>query len=118
MPGPLIPRGASADEAWRLRVEFFREQCPAPHPVVVRRIDLGTAADHWGSCNLIEDGPGAPFFQVDVHRALKRPASYFVLIHEWAHAISWHEAVVEGEDHGEAFGRAYALVWRVFAEEF
>ncbi len=41
----------------------------------------------------------------------------FTLLHEVAHIKSWDSCNDEKEYHNDDFGRAYALVWRIYCGE-
>lgn len=84
---------------------------PPRHPVKVRRCKLPDG--DLGDCALIGDGEDRRF-HIRIHRDLGDVAALFVLAHEWAHALSWGR---DREDHGDAWARAHARVWRVIADD-
>ena len=80
----------------------LRGRCPLIWPVSVRRVIL---AD-WGRCDLVEQGDEY-IFRILVSRKLDPDMALLILIHEWAHAVSWsHDPMVD--DHGPEWGVAHA----------
>lgn len=52
-------------------------------------------------------------FKITIDAGLDEDNRCTLLIHEWAHALSWGE---EEEDHGPAWGVAYSRCYRIAAE--
>lgn len=74
------------------------------------QLRLAPLDDALGTCSR---GPGGRFtLTLDRGLTLARPAAMVpTLTHEAAHALTWS---IRGQsDHGPAFGRAYARVWRL-----
>lgn len=103
----LNKRTAAPFPALASAVDALRA-APWMPPFRVRLRDL-TAEGILGACTR---GP-AGVFTIFLHQplALSYPsAAIVILAHEAAHALSWP---ARGQsDHGPAFGRAYARVWR------
>lgn len=86
----------------------LRETVRPRHPVRVRVCEL--EPDLAGDCDLIEGKRGDRRFVIRINEAVDETAKVLMLLHEWAHAISWH---APGPDHGKAWGRAFARCYRV-----
>jgi hypothetical protein len=100
----------------------LRRECPPALPVVVRASWLPETI--LGQC-LRRDKR----FVVMLNRDLGEPQAVEVLCHEWAHALAWNFSLdrlaktpginpVEFDRacHDEAWGCAYARVWRAYLE--
>lgn len=79
----------------------LRRTCAPALPVSVRRLPI--RRDIYGDCTL-DDGR----FYIRIHRGMQTVMQVHTLIHEWAHAISWHEGKPYVRDHGPEWGIAYA----------
>lgn len=101
----------------RKAAAVLRKHCPVKGGVRVvsrrispQRTDTGGKEELPGYCYktkrggfvVVVDSRGSHYNRVDV------------LIHEWAHAMSWDAAKLAGEDtHGALFGIAYSRVYSV-----
>jgi hypothetical protein len=88
----------------------LRKRCPALAPVRVRRKRL---KDALGECVARWDAEGVRVVRFDIYidPRLSWDATWQTLIHEWAHAVAWHQ--IEGEDdHDDPWGVAYARCYR------
>lgn len=98
----------------------LREHCPAAMPVIVRTSVLpGTTL---GLCARRQYR-----FVIRLNTFLNEHVAVDTLLHEWAHALSWHlvldnlskHAEMEDDEfeqaaHDEVWGCAYSRVWRVY----
>ncbi len=127
-PGTIIPsRVASLTQrhGWRFfrRVlAHLRDTCPPAKPVIVRASNLPSTT--LGECI------GRPSrFVVLVNHFLTEQNAVDVLIHEWAHALSWNCLIEEqGKrndvddrqfqelSHDETWGCAFSKVYRAYIE--
>lgn len=113
--------GAIGDRRYFLcAVDALRTNLPPKHPVVVRTNQQFVSRD--GDCCLI-DGT----FRIRISRELSLSQAIDVLIHEWAHALSWHTCVgglarsrrisaleFDRLAHGPKWGLAYSKVYQCF----
>lgn len=93
---------------YREVIRALKDKCPADLPVIVRRVKVPT--DRFGDCNRLDD-----YYLIRICRDLKEEQAIDILIHEWAHAISWTKCT--SEDHSNEWGKAYSRVYRVFLKE-
>lgn len=103
---------ANLREAARL----LRQRVPAAFPVRVRRDPLPT--DRHGDAALVRGRK--PHFVIRIDQRLRGDFAVWVLLHEWAHCRAWSLRDTHGpdwEEHGPAFGVAYAECWRAYTEE-
>ena len=97
----------------------LRQHCPAAMPVVVRMSWL--PSDTLGRCARRKSR-----FVVALNAAMNEHDAVDTLLHEWAHALSWHlvldrlsqvldsQADFEQASHDELWGCAYSRVWRAY----
>lgn len=98
----------------------LRDHCPAAMPVIVRTSVL--PATTLGSCARRHSR-----FVIRLNTFLNEHVAVDTLLHEWAHALSWHlvldnlskHAEMEDDEfeqaaHDEVWGCAYSRVWRVY----
>lgn len=101
----------------------LRKHCPAAMPVIVRTSRL--PGDTLGRCARRKFR-----FVIMLNSALVEHEAVDTLLHEWAHALSWHlvldrlatDAVLDPEvfqkaSHDELWGCAYSRVWRAYIGE-
>lgn len=69
------------------------------------------ASDH-GLTNLM-DSKGKRYFLITLNPGFDEHSTRDTLIHEWAHALSWHYGGPKEDDHGAHFGVAYARCYRI-----
>ena len=70
-----------------------------------------------GDCSLSEKGKGAPRFTVRVDRTLAEEAQVYILLHEWAHALSWCSESHRIRAHGPEWGIAMSRIWQALVED-
>jgi hypothetical protein len=98
---------------WRAIVRDLRVLVPPVWPVEVRRVKM--PKDAWGDCSL-RKGKGGPRYVIRVDRDLEPIAALQILIHEWAHVLSWGSESHLLDDHGPEFGLAYSRVYQALFE--
>jgi len=101
-----MPESAAAK--WRRWLRTLRETHPCKYPVRVYRRPLKDK-DLLGDCLLI-DGKHGKYFRIRVCSSLPVGLAFGILLHEWAHAMTWDQS--HQEDHGDAWALAYAELWR------
>ena len=87
----------------RTAAETLRVLCPTKYPVVIRRVKL---TDH-GDCELVKVKRRRTF-KIRISSNLDIQFQIWVLVHEWAHAMTWDITHDRHPDHGGHFGIAYA----------
>jgi len=96
-------------ETYRQLVNFLKKKYPHKHPVHVRRTKV--PGKYVGLCEQKTDNS----FLIRIDKNLPEYYAVEVLLHEFAHVISW------GKDknyHGNNWGIAYSKVYRAYIEEF
>lgn len=93
-------------------LRVLRERCPTLVPTQVQRSRTLDPGD-LGYCEAVFDADGRLVrFRIRVRAGLCMELQIQVLMHEWAHALTWtaeHETV---DDHDEAWGLALSRVYR------
>lgn len=89
----------------------LRKDIPPPLPTQVRRIKIKDEEDTIGFC----EKRGKKFY-IKIDKRLSEQMAIMILLHEWAHALSWPYCGSKEEDHGPEWGIAYAKVWRAYME--
>tara|TARA_Y100000310_G_C20679061_1_gene814810 strand:+ start:1501 stop:1839 length:339 start_codon:yes stop_codon:yes gene_type:complete len=86
-------------------------------PVRVRRVKLPESVH--GDCSLCMPTwkTPSPYFHIRVSAALSRDAQIYVLIHEWAHALSWGSESHRLPNHGPEWGIALSRIWQALLED-
>ena len=87
---------------------YLREAVPLPHAVKLVWANLGSRS---GECVLREELNKPPRFLIRLDSGLSADARKLVLVHEYAHALSWHLDNAQGDDHGIAWGLSVSVVW-------
>ena len=117
----------TARRGWRTAVRALREECPLLLPVRVvldRRLPPRGRDGRliaWASAS-------AGAFRIVVRtrvrevgsrrcRPLHRSELIEALVHEWAHCLAWRSDESLLEDHGPAWGLAYAACYRATIED-
>jgi len=97
----------SSRKRWHDAVAALQTLCPVPgHQVQVRRSKMSAFDD--GDCRLLKRG----HMMVRVNRTIPYPFDLEVLVHEWAHALSWHMEHDRAGSHSPFWGVAYAECYR------
>lgn len=84
-------------------VRTLKRDLPAKYPVSVRRVTV--PRDEFGHCML-----NRRKFIINIDRFLPEWLAIEVLLHEWAHCLSWSEK----EYHSDQWGVAYSQTYRAF----
>lgn len=84
---------------------YLKSALPPPMSVIIRRVPMNK---HDGLC--IDRGD---HFLIRIDRRLPEAVAIDVLIHEYAHVLSWGKSK---DVHGHQWGIAYSLVYRTFLE--
>ena len=98
--------------------KLLRSEMPPPCPVVIRRVKMN---DNEGFC-LKKDQK----FHIRINKSLNETKTIDVLLHEWAHALTWKELNLDelSDDefrkaiHGPEWGLAYSKVYQLFEKHF
>lgn len=91
---------------FRSLANHFKKEFPHLSLSIVRRRNFGKM---FGYCQRQDNGR----LIIVVHSGVDKDCQIFVLIHELAHAISFH-ADIHPSDHGGVFGFAYSAAWRSY----
>lgn len=100
----------------RALLRDLRELCPPLLPVVYRSRVL---TDCSGYCRLIYDDEEKPsHFVIVLDSRLSLLMKKELLLHEWAHVLSWQDQPnhCSLEDHGPEWGLAYSRVYQEICE--
>lgn len=88
-------------------VTFLKQHVGCHYPVQVRRVKLKCLD---GVCLFKNNA-----FVIKINRELTPEHAIDVLLHEYAHTVSWKK---EDDDHGPLWGVAYSNIYRLFLEKF
>ena len=91
---------------------ILRVKCPPLFPVRVSRVPLV----HHGQCSFIR-GRKRFYFVIELNRGLTLAHQIDVLLHEWAHALSWTSESHEIDHHGPEWGIAMSRVYQAVFEK-
>lgn len=95
---------------WRKTLNWLRGTYPANYPVgVERKPRTRKRKELCGYCEFDESRGG---YYVFVDRRQVWALQIDTLLHEWAHALTWHGN--DDDDHGPEWGLAYAMLYRAF----
>lgn len=75
---------------------------PLDRPFIVIRKKL---RNDYGSCGITKGR-----FVITIATRLSKEIAIQSLLHEWAHAMAWHEKI----EHGPIWGVSYARLWSDF----
>ena len=95
-------------QKWLRTIAWLKNAFPAQRPVSVASCKIDK--ELLGSVELV-----GCCFKVEIGNTLSLNMRLEILIHEWAHVISWFGAGHE-EDHPDDWGLAYAKIYREFIE--
>ena len=129
VPGGLLSVGPKRPQRLKARnwphfhgvLRGLRGLLPAAFPIIVRSARL--PSDTLGCCHRTDER-----FVIRLADRLSQPEAVEVLLHEWAHALSWNHALdklaeapdldrdaFEDASHDGAWGLAYAKTWRLYS---
>ena len=92
---------------WAAAIEDLKTECPLLFPVTVRRVPLSDLA----SCDLLDSGDKHRF-AISIHRDAGFQYQLYLLVHEWAHAMTWMMVDNPGTDHCELWGVAFSKAYQ------
>jgi hypothetical protein len=106
-----VPRPADALQAASpafvaATVAHLRAVAPPPRGVRVRVVRADADPGEHGHCATV-DGKR---FTISIYLDLSEIACELILIHEWAHVLSWHAP----DDHGPEWGVVHARIYCAF----
>ena len=84
---------------------LLKKSLPADLPVKIRRVIM--PKDAWGDCSLEGD-----YYLIRVEKNVPDYLAIDILMHEYAHALSWNKQ----DDHSNSWGIAYAKIYRKYLE--
>lgn len=87
-------------------VRFLKSHYPKKR-VSVRRVPVQD--DRFGDCDRLKDGS----FRIRIGKHLDEGGALHMLIHEWAHVLSWRD---KGPDHGLRWVKAYRDVYELYEQ--
>jgi predicted SprT family Zn-dependent metalloprotease len=70
-----------------------------------------------GDCTLIAKEGKSPRFAIRIDNKLSVDAQFYVLLHEWAHALSWGSESHRIRFHGPEWGLAMSRIWQSLLED-
>lgn len=94
---------------WERWVRTLKETHPTPCGRGVRVVRRELGGGSYG-----ETHRGAQWFTIVLDARLQDFVAWLVLLHEYAHCLTWGR---DEEDHGDAWGAAYAMLWREYHHE-
>jgi hypothetical protein len=86
-------------------IRSLKEHVPPNHPVVVKLCELPRREA--GDCNLVDNK-----YIIRINRDLDETARVLMLVHEWAHSLTWKHPV-----HGRKWAMAYRRCYRVIGSD-
>lgn len=109
------PEPRSTEGKFRRDVKFLREHCPTLLPVIrVYRKPLDKCI---GYTHILYDDKGRPRgFTIAIESRMGWQAVWQTLIHEWAHALAWHEGHEIVDDHGPEWALAVSKIYQELVE--
>lgn len=105
-------------QKWRKMLAWLRRTFPPLLPIRVRSVPAKRLhkREKWeGCCWLNTDVGKLGRYEIQVNRQMSTALRLDVLIHEWAHAMTWFGAE-HTEAHSAEWGMAYARIYRAFCE--
>jgi len=93
----------------------LRVLVPPVWPVRVRRCKMPEGVH--GDCALVVKKPSEPHYVIRVAKDLDEQAQVYVLMHEWAHALSWGSESHRIRNHGPEWGIAMSRIWQALVED-
>jgi len=100
---------------FRKTARELRVLAPPVWSVSVRRCKMPDGTH--GDCALIAKNGKPPHFKIRVCAKLPEEAQVFVLLHEWAHAMSWGSDSHRIRAHGAEWGIAMSRIWQALVED-
>jgi hypothetical protein len=102
---------------WNLHAwaRHLRVLAPPVWPVRVRCLRL--PEDTEGDCLLCVPKGKSPYYAIRVNSRLSPDTQVYVLLHEWAHALSWGSDSHRIRAHGAEWGIAMSRIWQALLED-
>ena len=104
----------SLQDGFRPTPRRLRILVPPVWPVKVRSLPL-THVD--GDCTFLHESKSGPHFSIRVNSKIAEETRVSILIHEWAHALSWGSGTHRIRDHGPEWGLAMSRIWQALVED-
>ena len=99
---------------FRAMARDLRVLTPPVWKVRVRRTKLSD--ENHGDCTLVTSGK-EPHYLIRVSSDLAEDTQVYVLIHEWAHCLSWGSESHRIRAHGPEWGIAMSRIWQAVLED-
>lgn len=90
-------------------VKKLEKHFPASHPILIDRCSLENV---YGDCSFHEN-----HYLIRIEKNLDHCASMCILIHEWAHALTWPLSNISYRDHDDLWGVTFAKIWSVIVDK-
>lgn len=100
---------------FRRLVQKLRREAPPLLPVRVYERDA-VGDNLWGLTSLMVDHRNKPLRFVILVRKSSPTMMADTLMHEWAHALTWHEGTHAPTDHGDQWALAFGRCYRILIE--
>ena len=118
------PKKLTVDQKFRRILRLLRVDFPTDLPMKVRRLpsNILKRAGHkdapFGWCSMVNSNkPKAErYFLIQINKSVPWSQQFETILHEWAHALTWHEVEV-GRDHGDIFARTFGKLYRAYIED-
>ena len=101
-------------DKFRGLVRELRRRAPPLLPVRVYLRDADP--EYLGTTQLVRVDGKPSHFIIVLHRMPGWSYLRTFLLHEWAHAVAWHEGHDTVHDHGPEWGIAYARLYQEFVD--
>jgi len=99
------------EQKWRRLLRWIKQEFPPPRPITVHQENGSClSGDDLGYAHLTKGNK----FVVAVNRHLPYWAKAEVLVHEWAHVLTWLGN--DSDMHGEEWGLNYARIYQAFCD--
>ena len=108
------------DQIIRRASRMIRDNIETPHPVRVRTVEESLEMKRLnalGYCYLANDNKpkNKKYFVIVIPRNTERAALVELLVHEWAHAMSWYSEA-DGS-HGPSWAAAYSELYQLIIDD-
>lgn len=81
----------------------LKEVLPLDYPVIIKVVKLARTT---AATTLLDDNK----FIIQINSNMDETARILMLVHEWAHAMTWHDKAVHGFKWARAYRRAYLVI--------
>ena len=114
LEGTDLIRASEHTQGFGKAARALRVLVPPVWSIKVRRCKMPDGTH--GDCALVTSNP-TPHYVVRVDKELDEQAQIYVLMHEWAHALSWGSESHRIRNHGPEWGIAMSRIWQAFVED-